>query len=92
MNTSINVSLSHAGKCLNSFESEWKKITISRLSFDSDDKNADLKVNQSEPKIYISLKSHYDIVSSNIKMESENFNNEYADLYHSPNILISLFG
>lgn len=46
MNMSINVSLLHAGKCLNSFRSEWKKKNhhFQRLSFDSDDKNADLKV------------------------------------------------
>ena len=52
---STNVSLLHAGKCLNSFRSEWKKKNhhFQRLSFDSDDKNADLKVKSIQNPKYV---------------------------------------
>ena len=46
-----------------------------RLSFDFDDKSADLKVKSIQnPKYAHIFEITHDIVSSNIKMESENFN------------------
>lgn len=46
-----------------------------RLSFDFDDKSADLKVKSIQnPKYAHIFEITHDIVSSNIKMETENFN------------------